>query len=169
MVEEKKFRDDLYYRLNVIPLFIPPLRERKDDIPLLIEHFLNKYNANEATRLRIPALLDQLLNHQWTGNVRELENVVQRIIALPNLQDLGFEQTAKTKKQSETKDIDNNEIEFSNTMGLKEYLTIQEKKLIIWALNRCNNNISSAAKLLKVPRSTLSSKIEKLELDKNEI
>lgn len=169
MVEEKKFRDDLYYRLNVIPLFIPPLRDRKEDIPLLIEHFLNKYNANETTRLRIPSLLGQLLKHEWTGNVRELENVVQRIIALPNLEDLGFIQKQITQTETQNKTVDETEIEFSKTKGLKEYLTFQEKKTIIWALNSCNNNISSAAKLLKVPRSTLSSKIEKLGLDKNEI
>jgi len=167
MVEEKKFRDDLYYRLNVIPLHIPPLRQRKEDIPLLIEHFLTKYNANVTVRERIPYLLEQILSYGWPGNVRELENTVQRIIALPGLSDLGFNES--NDKESEKNEIKSSEFYFSQEQGLREYLTEQERKIIIWAINNSNKNITNAAKLLNIPRSTLRSKIEKLGLEKYEI
>jgi two-component system response regulator AtoC len=163
MVSEGKFRDDLYYRLNVIPLYIPPLRDRKEDIPLLVEHFLTKYNADKSVRERIPKFIGEMLKYNWPGNVRELENMVQRIIALPNLTDLGL----TVKSYEKTVEVDNcGNYELEDIDGLKEYLIKKEVEIIKTALNKCSNNISNAAKLLKVPRSTLRSKIEKLGLDK---
>jgi len=96
MVEERKFREDLYYRLNVINIALPALRERKEDIPLLAEHFFNKYcrendkflDAARGSTLRFqPEAMQILMDHNWPGNVRELENVIKRMIVLrdPNL------------------------------------------------------------------------------------
>ncbi len=164
MVNDGKFRDDLYYRLNVIPLYIPPLRERKEDIPILVEHFLTKYNADKSVRERIPNFIEQMLKYSWPGNVRELENMVQRIIALPNLTDLNLSVNRGEENKIIAKNIENSE--FESILGLKEYLEEKEREIIQKALIKCSNNISNAAKLLKVPRSTLRSKIEKLRLDK---
>ena len=95
MVEEKKFREDLYYRLNVININLPPLRERREDIPALIDHFLERFcRENEKypgceqghTQLRLePEAMQLLLDHSWPGNVRELENVVERAVVLASV------------------------------------------------------------------------------------
>ncbi|MGZ3775757.1 MAG: sigma-54-dependent transcriptional regulator [Pseudobdellovibrionaceae bacterium] len=86
MIKENLFREDLYYRLNVIPINLPPLRHRKEDIPVLAQHFLEKYAAFNKTNARSfsPAALHVLMNHPWQGNVRELENMVERIVVMSN-------------------------------------------------------------------------------------
>jgi two-component system response regulator PilR (NtrC family) len=84
MMEDGRFREDLYYRLHVITVQLPALRERKDDIPLLVQHFLDKYGAeNQKTNIEVtPEALDMLLEYDWPGNVRELENVIERAVVL---------------------------------------------------------------------------------------
>lgn len=84
MVEEKTFRDDLYYRLHVIEIYLPPLRERREDIPLLVEHFLKQYNRENGKRLKsvAPEAMDILMKYRWPGNVRELENAIERAVVL---------------------------------------------------------------------------------------
>jgi two-component system response regulator PilR (NtrC family) len=91
MMEEQRFREDLYYRLHVITVQLPPLRERKEDIPVLVQHFLTKYGTeNEKTDLEItPAALDVLMDYDWPGNVRELENVIERAVVLSTGPTLG--------------------------------------------------------------------------------
>src|SRR5690606_7279938 len=81
---EKRFRDDLYYRLNVVAIRLPPLRERREDIPHLIDHFLDKYNSENARSLRKISrdMLNLLMRYPWPGNVRELENVIERAVVL---------------------------------------------------------------------------------------
>ena len=83
LVSAGKFREDLYYRLNVVPLYLPPLRERQVDIPVLVEHFLRKYNEENGKSIRIEAgVLDALINYDWPGNVRELENTIERLVVM---------------------------------------------------------------------------------------
>jgi Nif-specific regulatory protein len=84
MVKEKKFRDDLFYRINVFPVYLPPLRDRKEDIPLLVAHFTHKYNKENNKNIEgvNRAALDVLMAHDWPGNVRELENVIERAVVL---------------------------------------------------------------------------------------
>ncbi|GBC94674.1 Transcriptional regulatory protein ZraR [bacterium HR16] len=84
MVQEKTFRDDLYYRLHVIEIYLPPLRERREDIPLLVEHFLKQYNRENGKRLKsvAPEAMDILMKYRWPGNVRELENAIERAVVL---------------------------------------------------------------------------------------
>ncbi|MDA8241820.1 MAG: nif-specific transcriptional activator NifA [Nitrospiraceae bacterium] len=83
LVSSGRFREDLYYRLNVVPLYLPPLRERKVDIPVLVDHFLAKYNEENAKLLKItPEVLDALIGYDWPGNVRELENTIERLVVM---------------------------------------------------------------------------------------
>jgi len=83
LMAQGKFREDLYYRLNVVPVLLPPLRERREDIPLLTEHFLAKYNRENSRKVRITGrALQQMLNHHWPGNVRELENSIERLVIM---------------------------------------------------------------------------------------
>jgi DNA-binding NtrC family response regulator len=161
-VNIKLFREDLFYRLNIIPIKIPPLRERKDDIPLLIDHFLKKYGEGENSELINKPLLDQILSYDWPGNVRELENIVKRIIALSSTGggiDLLFENAEKDNSISEK-----HSLEIENYPPFEEYILQKEKEIIKWALTMSNNNISQAAKLLDLPRTTLKSKLDRIEL-----
>jgi two-component system response regulator AtoC len=159
-VEKKEFREDLYYRLNIVPVKIPPLRERKEDIPQLLEYFFKKYKAEDKLKLISNQVLSKLLSYDWYGNVRELENIVQRIIALSfsgsidiTMLDLPEINKSRFKASSE-----------KEYPALEEYLFDKEKEIIEWALNKSNNNVTRAAKLLKIPRTTLNSKLERLAL-----
>jgi len=163
-IEENRFRKDLYYRLNIIPLFIPPLRQRKEDIPLLIEHFIEKHNPGKIKPELKEGQIRLLLNYDWPGNVRELENVVERMLALPDseyfLEPLRSVNTRNGLKQSVSVFAEN----FENFPGLQEYLNGKQKEIIAEALKTAGQNISTAARILKLPRSTLRSKIEKLKI-----
>jgi DNA-binding NtrC family response regulator len=158
LVQQKRFRDDLYYRLNIVPIHVPPLRDRKEDIPLLAEHFLEKYGADQSVRVRLAKLMDEMMVYDWVGNVRELENVVQRIIALPDLErlDLG----RRSKEWSVVSRLPAAP-EAGTPVPYQDYMERIEQDLIRSALKRCNHNISRAAKALDLPRSTLRSKMAK--------
>ena len=162
LMQAGKFREDLYYRLNIIILKIPPLRERKEDIPLLIEHFLAKHHdGNQPKRLR-PDQLEKMMNYDWPGNVRELENTIERMLALPDGEEFLeflFEPTP-VESASSARGPQN---KFEGFNSLVDYLEHQEQQMVQWALETAENNISKAARLLKIPRSTLRSKMEKLE------
>ncbi len=84
MVKQGTFREDLYYRLHVIQIYLPPLRERKEDIPLLVDHFLQRYNAENGKQLKSASqeAMQMLMNYHWPGNVRELENAIERAVVL---------------------------------------------------------------------------------------
>jgi len=174
-VEQKLFREDLYYRLNIIPLKLKPLRERKEDILPLIEHFFRKHNSLEKLKLITKELYADLINYDWRGNVRELENIVERMIALSYMGEIDrtILEIPKTEiidtVKSSAKDNDNIKqlnYDFTNS-SLEEIISRKEAEIIKEALNKCDNNITLAAKMLKVPRTTLSSKIERLMITIN--
>ena len=158
-VENKSFREDLYYRLNIIPIKIPPLRERKEDIPLLVEHFFRKHRAEDQIMLLTNEIFAKLQSYQWPGNVRELENIVERMIAL------------SFSGQIDVSVIDLDRHAKGNLLGgedltvfrsFEEYIQSKETLIIEWALSRCSNSVTDAAKLLNIPRTTLTSKIARL-------
>ncbi len=159
-VEQQLFRKDLFYRLNILPIKLPPLRERKEDIPELIEHFFIKYNAVEKISLVDSSIYKALMEHDWEGNVRELENIVQRMIAL------SYTGTISTELLNLHPTPKNNVIKnsFNNFVSFEHFMEQQEKEIIEWSLKQSGYNITSAAKLLNIPRTTLSSKIERLNL-----
>ncbi len=156
-VQAKRFREDLYYRLNVVTIRMPPLRERRDDIPLLSRHFLEKLNAVEGKLIKgfEDNVMDSFLSYGWPGNVRELENVVERAYVLcPNI--------AITRKYLPSKLLgtDGNERETFDEMNLLE----TEKRLIIKALNNTSWNQSKAAEVLGITRKQLRTKMINLRL-----
>jgi len=159
LVKNSKFREDLFYRLNVIPLNIPPLRERVEDIPLLVHHFLEKFSGNKPLALDRKAM-DMLAEYAWPGNVRELANAIQRIVVLVKgtkltASDLPDEIAAGRKVRS---DDDENGLEGHGT------LIESEIKMIIQALERAGWNRTKAAKRLGIPRHILIYRMKKYSI-----
>lgn len=162
-VEEGKFREDLYYRLNVIPIEIPPLRERKTDIVLLVNHFLKQFSNNENRPIREidQEVMNRLIQYHWPGNVRELENVIERMVTLSSgdtitLQDLPeMLRNYPVEKPSVTYEIPEGGISLDT--AIKEF----EKKLIIQALNKKGWIKNKAAQFLNLNRTTLVEKMKR--------
>ncbi len=157
-VSQGKFRQDLYFRLNVVPISIPPLRERKEDIPLLASHFLNKFNM--AFNKRLPGFTDKAIDilnrYHWPGNIRELENLIERIMVLStgddwiDLKSIPLEILMNTGK--EPQDL---EYEKSGLIKIREEF---EKRILFNVLEAVHWNQTEAAKLLKINRNTLIQK-----------
>jgi len=150
-VKEGEFRADLYYRLNVVTLSIPPLRERKDDIPALIEYFIRKYSCAAAPVEFSPELMACILGHDWPGNVRELENIVRRILALATGPTAGvdlLEGTNLLKQEALPAPIE-----------LVASLQEMEKQMYLRALDETRGNRTHAAELLGVSVRTVRNKI----------
>ncbi|MFH1386842.1 MAG: sigma-54 dependent transcriptional regulator [bacterium] len=144
-----KFRSDLYYRLNVIPIHLPPLRERKEDIPLLVSHFINKYNHEFGKKIKgfKKEVLALLANYNWPGNVRELENLVERLIVLTKDGFIGAEKVpAEIKGEPET---------IKTTRKLSQAVKHFEVDFIRRALEKEGGNKNKAAKSLGIHRNTL--------------
>lgn len=161
-VEQKSFREDLFYRLNIIPIILPPLRERKEDIPELLIHFFKKHGGEDKIPFLTDDIYSALNNYDWPGNIRELENITERLIALSTEQ--GIDKSvleSLTHKSTAEKVIDDPLEEYD---GFDDFILSKEQEIIKWALEKSNNNVTSAARLLKIPRTTLRSKIEKLSL-----
>ncbi|MBU5436407.1 sigma 54-interacting transcriptional regulator [Tissierella sp. MSJ-40] len=167
LVEENKLREDLYYRLNVINFNIPPLRERKEDIPILIEHFIKTCNEemNKSVKGVNKQVMEYFLDNDWPGNVRELQNTIEsamnfvegEYIALEDLQNYSL----PYMKNIEIKFL---EPTIPKEMGLKVAVEEYEKQLIKVALEEAGQNCAQAARNLKVPKQTLHSKLRKYEL-----
>ena len=160
-VREGRFREDLYYRLNVFPILLPPLRERPEDIEPLANFFVNKYNRNSGQHIKkiAPKALQQLRSYTWPGNVRELEHLVERSVLLSQgdtLQEVLIPRSGVAEKT--------NPAQLANR-SLEEV----ERSYIIEVLKRCGGKISGAggaAEILDIPGNTLHSKIKKLGIDK---
>ncbi len=162
-VREGAFREDLYYRLNVIAIKIPSLRERSEDIPLLVEHFIRKFaeeNGRETCTLD-PGALKTLLDYDWPGNVRELENVIERAVVLSS----GNVISADLFPRNLTANLAESGMRFpGDGMPLKERVANYEKALIVAALEKTDWNQKKAAQLLAVNATTLSEKLKRLRI-----
>jgi DNA-binding NtrC family response regulator len=158
LVQQNRFRSDLYFRLNIVPVRVPPLRERKEDLLPLADHFLRKYGADETVKARLTELTGEMMRYDWAGNVRELENVVQRIIALPEGEqfDFGWQRDPECAPGRLTPSS-----KPRTTLPYQETMERTDREIIRLALQRSAFNISRAAKMLDIPRSTLRSKLEK--------
>ena len=166
-IERKEFREDLYYRLNVFPIHIPPLRERREDIPILLEHFLLRFSRefNKSMRGFTREALDLMMRYHWPGNVRELRNVVERICIMHNVDRI---QPAQLPREiwGETPQ---SEMPFSYEIPpegivLDDVVGQVEKALVEKAFRITGGNVAKTARILNVPRGTLRYKLEKYQL-----
>ncbi|MBX3302879.1 MAG: sigma-54-dependent Fis family transcriptional regulator [Nitrospira sp.] len=169
MVEEKRFRRDLFYRLNVIPMVIPPLRERRTDIPLLIDHFLNRFNQSKHTE--VVGLDDEarrlLTEYDWPGNIRELENMMERLVVLKKQGLLSSQDLPqKISRRSMIPELKEQFIRLSEDgIHLSREVEQYEKHLIMEALKKANGVTSRAAELLHLNRTTLVEKLKRKGVD----
>lgn len=163
MVNEQTFREDLFYRLNVVPLHVPPLRDRREDIPLLIDQFLARYNREFQRHVQrfTPAALAILSDYHWPGNVRELENIIERLVAVTAQGVLGPEDLPRDLVTVEHKIVDDL---FSRGNSLRQAKAEFERHYILRALEQCKWNQTEAARNLGVHRNTLLGKIETLNI-----
>jgi Nif-specific regulatory protein len=156
LVEEEKFREDLYYRLNVFPIYMPPLRERKTDILLLADYFVEKYskaNHKNICRISTPAI-DMLMSYHWPGNVRELENCIERAVILSNDDVIHGHHLPPTLQTAEATGT-------ASGGNLQETLDNLERELILDALKSSRGNKTKAARLLGITERLMGLRVKK--------
>ncbi len=160
-VKEGRFREDLFFRINVIPITLPPLRERADDIPQLADFFLHRYNSRFRKRIQgvTEPTLAMLKKHWWPGNIRELEHLIERLVAVSDKDyiseedlPLEFHFAQLDPKETPTGSLF---VDATNTF---------ERNFILRALEKCGGNVTRTAEYLGVPLSTLKFKIQKLKV-----
>lgn len=165
LVEEGLFREDLYYRLNIVDISMPPLRDRKDDIPILVEKFLDKHRKKNQKNYQVSGeLLNVLMSYQWPGNVRELENAIERAVVLCREYVLSIDdfprEIRETKYQPNLMNMNMNLDDHRKT--LPEQMEEVEKQLILKALDEALGQPASAAKKLGISRQSMLYKMKKL-------
>jgi two-component system response regulator AtoC len=163
MVAERTFRDDLFYRLNVVPVHVPPLRGRREDIPLLVQHFLAKYNKAFGRQVHgfTPEALATLTHYHWPGNVRELENVIERLVAISRQRLLDVEDMPLDLVSVRGQLV--NDI-FATGADLRQAKAEFERHYILQTLEKHGWNQTEAAKSLGVHRNTLLTKMDMLRI-----
>jgi DNA-binding NtrC family response regulator len=163
MISERTFRDDLFYRLNVVPVHVPPLRDRREDIPLLVNHFLTKYNKDFGRQVQgfTPEALAVLTHYHWPGNVRELENVIARLVSISRHRILDVEDMPldlMSGKGQLVSDL------FDRGVDLRQAKAEFERHYILQTLEKHNWNQTEAAKSLGIHRNTLLTKMDMLRI-----
>jgi two-component system response regulator PilR (NtrC family) len=164
MMEDNRFREDLYYRLHVITITLPPLRERKEDIPLLAQHFLDKYGEENNRRLELaPEALDLLMEYDWPGNVRELENVIERAVVLSPGTPIGPELVPDHVRNTKLFQIPHITVP-PEGIALKEVIGDFERRLIESTLEAAGGVQKRAAELLHIKPTTLNEMIKRYDI-----
>ncbi len=165
-INKGKFREDLYYRLNVIPIKAPSLKQRRSDIPLLVDFFIKKFQKGNKRRITgfCPESMESLIEYDWPGNVRELENVVKRLTILSDNEIVNLEDLPEHIRQNSESMESAEEDIFEEGLTLDEAVKDYEKKIILDALEKSNWVKTKAAKLLNIKRTTLVEKIKKQNL-----
>jgi DNA-binding NtrC family response regulator len=160
LVREGKFREDLYYRLNVVPIHMPPLRERKQDVPLLFAHFLERSNAMNGARVEgfAEETMEVLMEYDYPGNVRELQNLVERLVVLKKSGFIGIEDLPEKFYSQQKPDYTRLDLHRGYDTLVSEF----EQNLILKALNETNGVKSKAAQILSMNRTTLIEKMKRL-------
>ena len=176
LVQDGTFREDLYYRLNVIQINLPPLRERVEDIPLLVEHFFDKYcrenerfldSTGRSTLRFSPAAMKLLMNHNWPGNVRELENVVERATVLATEPEVSADLLPESLLGPDGVERMRMPVTFKPAAGASLFEIVEEfeRRVILEALEKAGWSQTEAAKRLRMALSTLNQKIQRLDID----
>ena len=158
-MEQKRFREDLFYRLNVVTLNVPPLRDRKEDIPLLAQHFLEMFTAKNKKSIKsfTTQSMEKLMQYDWPGNVREMMNAVERAVVLSRSEYIDADELMPLMTNSSP--ADREQSDFSDNISLDEV----EKRSILGVVNACGGNKSEAARRLGITRKTLRKKLDKYE------
>jgi two-component system, NtrC family, response regulator HydG len=163
-VKRGMFREDLFYRLNVVPILVPTLRERKEDIPLLIDHFLKIYNEKNGRSLKgfHPRALDAMMRYSWPGNIRELENVVERAVILTRDEHVSLPELPEPIAQAVEEPLP-----WKGREGIRPGTTIREmeKELILVTLEHNDGNRTRSAAELGITRRTLQNKLKEYEIE----
>jgi Nif-specific regulatory protein len=162
LVSEGKFRGDLYYRLNVVPLYLPPLRERQVDIPVLMEHFLKKYNEENGKSVKVtPEVLDALIHYEWPGNVRELENTIERLVVMSSRKIVSVADLPLNIRDRSLESA----LIFRTKDALPEAVADIEKAKIIDALKKTGWIQAKAARLLGITPRQIGYKIKRYGIE----
>jgi two-component system nitrogen regulation response regulator NtrX len=166
-IEKGRFREDLYFRLAVIPIQMPPLRDRADDIPLLVRHFMDGFSHEHNTRPKriTQAAMDALQRHRWKGNVRELRNTIERlhimtagdVIDLPDLPPMIRNPSTGTPREA-------GEVDTARAGTLREFKDNSERAFLVAKLRENGWNISKTAEVIDTPRSNLYKKLEQYQI-----
>jgi formate hydrogenlyase transcriptional activator len=156
------FRSDLFYRLDVFPIEMPPLRDRRDDIPMLVEYFMDRYGRKAGKNIRRieKRSLELLQAYPWPGNIRELQNIIERSVIVCETENLSIDESWLSRRTHTNS---------KGRSGLEQNLAAQEKEMIEAALKECGGRVFGplgAAAMLGMPRSTLESRIKSLKIDK---
>ena len=164
-VEQEAFREDLYYRLNVITINVPALRKRAEDIPLIAHHFLENYAAENDKPLTtiLPEAMELLMDYHWPGNVRELENAIERAVVLSTGENLGVDLLPTSVREPAEFSMPSATMP-SNGLSFKEAVGAYERQLIVKALKASGGVQKRAAELLKVKPTTLHEMMKRLSI-----
>ncbi|MEQ8253178.1 MAG: sigma 54-interacting transcriptional regulator, partial [Smithellaceae bacterium] len=166
-VEEKRFREDLYYRINVIPIHLPPLRERNSDILILANHFLmnfNKLKKKNVTHIA-PDAVKYLKQYQWPGNVRELQNLIEMLVVMKEEGEIAAEDLPSKFRSVPKINDDSSSIDLTEEgFNFNERVSQLEKDLLLKALKMSGGVKNKAAKLLNLNRTTLVEKLKRLNI-----
>jgi transcriptional regulator with PAS, ATPase and Fis domain len=155
------FRSDLFYRLNVFPIEVPPLRERREDIPVLVEYLIDRYarKAGKSIRAVNKRSLELLQSYPWPGNIRELQNVIERSVIVCETENFSIDESWLSRQPLAD--------EPKSQMELSRKFAAQQKEMIEAALRESGGRVSGAAVKLGIPRTTLDSKIKRLNIKKH--
>lgn len=170
MIELGRFREDLFYRLNVIPIHLPPLRDRREDVPLLVQRFINKLGQKQEparANIRISQeAMRRIMAFDWPGNIRQLENTIERILVLtPGQSQLDISDLPLELQETNRATISSRVTLPENGIDLQDYLRSLERNLLCLALERTGGNQNKAAELLNIKRTTFIEKTKRLSLD----
>lgn len=172
MIEEHEFREDLFYRLNVMPIFLPPLRERLDDLDSLVDHFIKKFakqHQRNITEIH-PKALEYLKNYSWPGNIRELENVIEHAFIIENSNEITVESLPEALRSAASKSTRNeSQPSFSGPLNFESFKEQVEKDFIVNALRVNNGKINQTVARANIPKNTLLRKIKKYGINVKDI
>ncbi|KAB2836260.1 MAG: sigma-54-dependent Fis family transcriptional regulator [Candidatus Brocadia sp.] len=172
LVQEGRFREDLYYRLHVVIIHLPPLRERREDITLLVNYFMKKYASQQRVAVHSISqeALRVLLGYHWPGNIRELENAIEHAIAFCTSDVITPKDLPENLREEATPSgLFSIELSTIDSLDLQETLSEAERKLLVWAYQKTSGNQVRMSEILRIPRTTLQNKLVKYNITKTNI